>query len=90
MKRVLDSYVRALTRESRQNIRRQASNLLNRLSLNMSAAALRARVDDTFSVRQELNAARELLIGGLAEEHSRTTPRSPSRRDATTSQMVAG
>ena len=51
MKRVLDSYVRALTRESRQNIRRQASNLLNRLSLNMSAAALRARVDDTFSVR---------------------------------------
>ena len=89
MKRVLDSYVRTLTRESRQNIRRQASNLLNRLSLNMSAADFRARVDDAFSIRQELNAARELLIGGLADERARTAPRPPRRRNATRSQLVA-
>ena len=89
MRRLLDNYVRELTRTTRRNIRRQAANVVNRLSLNMSAADFRARADNAFGLRRELNAARESLIGGLAEEMARTAPLSSRRRGATRYQAVA-
>ena len=89
MRRLLDNYVRELVRTTRQNIRRQAGNIVNRLSLNMNAADFRARVDNAFSLRTQLNSARASLIEGLAQELARTAPLSSRRRGATRSQVVA-
>lgn len=89
MRRLLDNYIRELVRTTRQIIRRQAGNVVNRLSLNMSVADFRARVDNAFAIRPTLNGARESLIGGLAEEVVRTSPLAPRRRGATRPQVVA-
>ena len=89
MKRLLDNYVRELTKNSVRTIRRQANSVINRLSLSISVAEFRNRVDNAFSIRPELNAARASLIGGLAEIRAQSTPRPPRRRRSSMSEIVA-
>ncbi|MYC06203.1 MAG: hypothetical protein F4X57_03350 [Chloroflexi bacterium] len=89
MKRLLDNYVRELKRNSERNTRRQSSNIISRLSLNISVADFRNRVDNAFSTHPELNAARAFLIDGLAELMTLTLPTPPRRRNAPRSEVVA-
>ena len=89
MKRLLDNFVRELTRSSIRNARRQAGYVMNRLSLDISVADFRNRIDNAFSISPELNAARQILIDGLAEVRARTAPISPRRRSSPRSEIVA-
>ena len=89
MKRLLDNYVRELTRNHQRNVLRQAGNIISRLSLNISIADFRNRVDNAFSTRPELNAARASLIDGLAELMARTLPPPIRRRNSPQSEIIA-
>lgn len=89
MKRLLDKYVDELKRNCRHNIRRQASNVVNRLSLNITVADFQRRVEDAFRFRPEPNAARQYLLDILAEDRARVAPRPARMRRASQSEIVA-
>ena len=89
MKRLLDKFVRELTRNTLRNARLQAGSVINRLALDITVADFRNRIDNAISINPELNAARESLIDGLAELRARTAPVPPRRRNAPRSDIVA-
>ena len=88
MKRLLDKYVSRLKSNCLRNMRRQAIIIINRLSLDISVAEFRGMVDNAFSIRAELNAARNSLLNRLAELR-RTTPLPVRRRDSPQAEIVA-
>ena len=88
MKRLLDRYVSTLKSNCARNMRRQASGVIDRLSLDISVDDFRGMVNNAFASRAELNAARNFLLDRLAELR-RTAPLPTRRRDSPQSEVVA-
>lgn len=89
MKRLLDTYVRKLKRSVQGNIRRRSRNIVDNLGLGISGAEFNNRMDDAFSGRPELNAARNYLLDTLADLRARNATQLPRRRNASHAEIIA-
>lgn len=88
MKRLLDTYVRKLKRSVQRNIRRRSRNIVDNLELGISGAEFNNRMDDAFSGRPELNAARNYLLDTLADLRARNATQLPRRRNASDAEVI--
>ena len=88
MKRLLDRYVSKLKRDVRRNIQRRSGNIVDSLQLGISVSEFRNMIDDAFSSRPELNAARSYLLDTLAEARARNAPQPTRRRNTSHAEVI--
>lgn len=89
MKRLLDTYVRKLKRAVQGNVRSRSRNIVNNLGLGITGTEFNNRMDDAFSGRPELNAARNYLLDTLAELRVANAPQPARRRNTSRAEVVA-